>query len=452
VSTKRRRRASGPRAGTQSSASVYRTLLDNGLAVVLCPREHLAQGYVAFYCGVGSRHEQPQNNGTTHVLEHMLFRGSRSFPDATALNAAAEELGGFLEGATYRDHLLFATGCHRSAVGDAIAILGELVQTPRYRGVEVERAILREELLETLDGDGRMVDLDNLTHRAVYGRHGLGLPIEGTLGNVEQLTVPALEAHRRQYLVAANSVLSIAGPLDVPRVLGYARRAFGRMPAGRAPLVDVPPPGASQPVLTYVRDAASQVDIRLSFRAVPAHHPEYPALVMLARILADGLASRMHAELVDRRGLAYALHAGLTTYGDCGLFDFEVSVAPDRAAEAVQEILAFALAAGRFRLSANELARTRRRYRYGIEFMNDSPADLASWFGRATLFGVEREMEGLGVRIHRLREDEVREAARRVFCRRGLAVTAVGELARGEWGRVQRVVDRWGGHAGRDGE
>jgi predicted Zn-dependent peptidase len=215
------------------------------------------------------------------------------------------------------------------------------------------------------------------------------------------------------------------------------------MPAGRAPLISAPPPPRPDPVLRYVRDASSQVDIRLCFRAVPAYDPEYPALVMLARILADGLASRMHAELVDRRGLAYALHAGLTTYADCGLFDFEVSVAPDRAAEAVHGILAFAGKAGRFRFAADELARVRKRYRYGIEFMRDSPADLASWYGRATLFAVEQQMAKLGARFARMQEDALRRAARRVFRREGLVVAAVGELARGEWRRVCRAVDRW---------
>ncbi|MEE8410381.1 MAG: hypothetical protein V3T05_12295, partial [Myxococcota bacterium] len=111
--------------------------------------------------------------------------------------------------------------------------------------------------------------------------------------------------------------------------------------------------------------------------------------------------------------------------------------------EAVKGILDFASAAGRFRFTDGELQRTRRRYRYGIEFMRDSPADLASWYGRATLFGVEREMEALGSRFGRLSDTDIRRAARHVFRRPGLVVAAVGELARGEWRRVQRVVQRW---------
>ena len=196
-------------------------------------------------------------------------------------------------------------------------------------------------------------------------------------------------------------------------------------------------------MLRYVRNASSQVDLRLSFRAAPVSDPHYPALVLLARLLADGLASRMHAELVDRRGLAYALHAGLTTYQDCGLFEFEVAVAPDKAAEAIDALLGFADGAGRLRFSAEERARTLRRFRYSMEFMEDDAADLASWYGRAALFGVENEVTSLESRIAQLDLAAIHAAARRFFSRQGLVVTAVGELVRGEWGRIKKLVDRW---------
>jgi predicted Zn-dependent peptidase len=436
----RRRRDVSPTSVVRGAAAQKRRL-DNGLTVVLCPRPTLAQAYVAVYFGVGSRHETQANNGITHVLEHMLFRGTKSFADPTALNAAAEELGGFLEGATYRDHLVFATGCHPSAVGDAIAILGELVQTPRYRGAEVEKQILREELLETVDARGRMIDIDNITHESVFGRLGLGMPIEGTLKNLERIDRLELEDHRKQYLVGANAVVSVAGPIDPAATLEQVRRAFGRLQTGAAPSEVGPSAPERRPVLTTVRDSGSQIDLRLTFRGVPVQHPEYPALVLLARLLADGLASRMHADLVDRRGLAYALSAGLTTYSDTGLFDFEVAVAPDKAAELCSAILEFASGAERFRYTDSELQRTLRRYQFSMQFMADAAHELASWYGRAALFGIEDETHGLGARIAGLSLADLHGAARRVFRPEGLVVTAVGDLGRSEQRHIRKAID-----------
>jgi len=164
---------------------------------------------------------------------------------------------------------------------------------------------------------------------------------------------------------------------------------------------------------------------------------------MLGRVLGDGLASRMNAELVDRRGLAYSLHAGLTRYADCGLFDFEIAVAPNRAAEAVSALLGFAAGASRFRYTDEELRRVRRRHRFGIEFRGDSVADLASWHGSAVLFGVEGQVDDLPRRIERVDAGAIRAIARRVFRREGLVIAAAGQLARGEWGRVKQAADAW---------
>ncbi|MEM6730018.1 MAG: pitrilysin family protein [Myxococcota bacterium] len=420
---------------------MVRHSLSNGFSVVVCPRPHLSQTYAALFFGVGSRHESAETNGLTHMLEHMLFRGTESYGDATALNAAAEDLGGFLEGATYRDHMMLATGCHPGTTLEALEILGEIALAPRFRSIEVERSILREELLETLDGRGRMVDLDNIAHQTVFGADGLGLPIEGTPKNLARFSEVHLRAQRDRFLVSGNAVLSVAGPVDPAQVIASAEQTFAPMARGEHPQDATPRGPSGRPVFRFVRDASSQIDIRVSFRSVPVHHPEYPALVMLARLLADGLASRMHAELVDRRGLAYALHAGLTTYSDDGLFDFDVSVAPDRASEALQAILDFAEASKRFRFTRAELARARRRYQYGLEFMEDSVADLAAWHGRAALFGYSRDLEALEHRIARVDDTRIRRAASRVFTRGSLVVSAVGELGRGQHRAMKNIID-----------
>lgn len=422
---------------------VVRFRLGNGLELVLCPRPQLAQSYAVLFAGMGSRHETAEDNGLTHVLEHMLFRGTASWDDVTKLNASAEGFGGFLEGATYRDHMLLATACHPTALPDAIQILGELVGSPRYRAMETERAILREELQETLDGEGRMVDLDNLSHRFIFGTHGLGLPIEGTLDNLERFGVADLERHRQRLASARNLVLAVAGPFDLEGMVRVAELALSDLPEGERPPAHTPELVCEAPQLRFVRDLGSQIDVRLSFVAVPMGDPLYAPLSVLSRVLAEGLASRMHAELVDRRGLAYSLNAGLTTYDDCGLFEFEIAVSPHRASEAVQAIVDFARSASRFRYDRDELERVRKRYRYTREFMEDSAADLANWHGRAALFGIERETQELEERMQRVTASELRDAARAVFRPERLSLMAVGELARGEWSRVRHVVDRW---------
>jgi predicted Zn-dependent peptidase len=373
----------------------------------------------------------------------MVFRGTKSFKDATRLNTAAEAIGGYLEGSTYRDHVVFATGCHPSELSQAIRILGELVTTPRYDAIEVERQILREELLEGVDVDGNSVDIDNLSHVQLFGEHGLGQSIEGSQKNLAAVTRAGLEVHRKRHMVGANAVISVAGPVQTESTVELLERAFCKMRAG-APADDTLPPSPNDaPSAMFAYDSASQIDLRLSFRGMSAHEPDYPALVMLGRVLADGLASRMHAELVDRKGLAYALGAGLTTYTDCGLFDFDVAVAPDKAQAALKAILDFARGASRIRYTQDELRRACRRHRYGLEFMRDSAADLTDWHGRAAAFGLEARMASLPEALEAVTPQALRDVARRVFQRRGMAFTAVGPLKKTAWHMLKQHVEDW---------
>lgn len=438
-----RRRRGESHANTGAASAVLRARLANGVRVVMCPRNHLARASVAVLFGFGSRHENAASNGIGHVLEHMVFRGSRCHRDATALNAAAEDLGGDLEGATYRDHLLFGTDAHPSRLTDAVEVLADALLYPRYRAFDVERAILREEMLESLDAQGHMVDLDNLAHATIFGHRGLGLPIEGNLSNLEQFETDDLETYRQQRFLASNATVGVAGPLDPERVIETLEKTLGTLPMDPPPPFETARPPTGDPVLRVVRESASQIDIRVSFRAVPVRHARYAEAVLLAGILTDGLASRLHAQLVDRQGLAYALHGGLTTYLDCGLFEFEVSVAPDRGGEALTAILDFARAARRFRYTDEELRRARHRYRCRMEFMQDDPRLLARRHGRALLFGLDQDLDDLEERFAAVDASALRGIARQVFQREGLVVTAAGHLARGQLQRMRNVLGSW---------
>ena len=379
--------------------------------MVLCPRPHLSQCYVATYFGVGSRHETAEQNGISHVLEHMLFRGTAQLPDATVLNARGRRFRRFPR---WR-HLSRPHGVrHRlpplGARSGRSRILAELVQTPRYQGMEIERAVLREELLETLDSRGRVVDLDNIVHRLAFGSHGLGLPIEGTLPihdgikNGPRSAPPPISRRRQQRLERGRAD-------GCARVLKIAERQSRSLPRGER-AADTGTARATRGAAGALRARlTSQVDMRISFRAVPMHDPSYPGAGDAGRLLADGLASRMHAELVDRRGLAYTLNAGphdlqrrepVRLRGRRG--------ASSRGADR-QDTLGVSPVPAVIRALRRERAgATRRRYRYGVEFMGDSAADLASWYGRAVLFGVEKPMADSASRSA-ADEREVRRAA-----------------------------------------
>ncbi len=414
--------------------------LSNGCRVVICRKPQLASAHVGVYFLVGSRDELAGENGLTHVLEHMLFRGTGSYRDSTALNRAAEDIGGFLEGATYRDHMLLETGCHKGGVEKAISILGEMVTTPRYRSMDVEREIIREEVIGSLNREGKQIDVDNICHQLCFGSRGLGQAIEGTLDNLNAFDVDTLERFKQRWLVSSNCVVAVSGDVDCDATLESMETSFGGLlnvePGERIS----PRLPRSEPVCRFVKDPSSQVDFRLSFRSHTIGEQNYPAQAMLARVLADGMASRMYSELIEKRGLAYSLSAGALTYSDVGLFDFDFTVAPEKAVDTVEAVLQFAKSARRLRYRDEELQRALRRYRFGMEFMNDSASELAGFFGRSQLFGIDQELSQLPQHFERVSSSDLRAVAKEIFAPAGMALVGVGELPRGAATRLRQMV------------
>jgi len=178
---------------------VHRAGLPNGLRVIVVPQPHLHSASVAVLVKVGARHENTRDNGVSHLLEHMLFRGSARYPSAYALNRAIEELGGTLHGATHADFTLFEVTLPPTNVASGISILGELFKHPNFSDLGVEKRIVREEILEYLDEEGREVDPDNLSRELMFGTHPLGMTITGSLDNLEMLGEPELRAHMQRH-------------------------------------------------------------------------------------------------------------------------------------------------------------------------------------------------------------------------------------------------------------
>lgn len=418
-------------------------VLSNGLTVHVLDMPHLHSAYVAYLVRVGSRHERPEENGISHFLEHMLFRGCDGYPDTQALNGAIEDLGGSLDGFTTRDYTGYATAVHPDGLRPALEILGQMMRTPHLRGLTTERRVVREEMLDALDERGRLIEVDALAHEHLFGGHRLGQRIEGLRRNLPHFSRDALHRHRRRHYTGANSVLCIAGRIDRPTERSV-ERAFGPLPAGQRRSDGNRPPVAHSPASMRIRRHRSpQTRVRFSFRTVPEVHRDFPALVWLRRWLDGGLSAHLQTELVHRLGLAYEVSASLDSYSDVGLFDIELAVENDRLPRAVEALGTLVGDVVRREFSTEEIRRVQERYRSSFEFMFDSPSELTGWFGVASLFGHDETPRDRLQRVLAVEPGDVQRAVTRLFDLRRLAVTGVGGADPTTIRAARRALARW---------
>jgi len=423
--------------------AVETTTLDNGLAITTVALPHLHTAVCGMFVKVGSRFETADDNGLSHFTEHMLFRGTERYPTSLALNTAVEDLGSQLHAETGRDYSLFQLALEPERVGDALALLGELFARPRFDDIELERALILEEINEDYDESGIEINADDIARGLVFGSHPLGQRIIGPRGNVERFALADVRRHHAAFYGAANANLCVAGPVEHAAVVAQAGKALGDVPRGARASVPSAPAAHGGPLLEHVEDAGSQTSLSVLFRAVPELDPAYVAMLALWRVLDDGMSTRLHYTLADQKGLAYSIHAGIEPLADAALFEIAGQTANAKVPALVRELFGIldGLRAGK--IAPDELAKARTRFRYETLASIDDAAAMANWFGGTALY---YEPPGLSQRLAQMASvgvDDIVRVAREVLAPEHLAIAAVGTLSRARLGELRSVVTEW---------
>lgn len=432
-----------PVAGVRSPVAghyVRRELLANGIRLTVVPQQHLHTATISVFVRVGSRYESRRNNGLSHFLEHMLFRGNGRFPSAYALNWAVERLGGTLNAATYVDCTELELSLPPENVEFGIAIMADILREPRFEDIDVEKGIVREEILESVDERGRDADIDNLARRQLFGTHALGHTITGSAKNVERFTHADLARHMHRYYVGRNMAVVVSGSVNVLRVAAVVRTQFESLRSGKPARALKPPRLRRGPAVRLVDAGGSQTTIRLSFPTFGESDRRVQALRMLARVLDDGMSTRLHQHICDHRGLAYSVFASLDLYRDVGVLDVGTTVEHSKAPEVIAEILAVLYDLVHTPVSQPELDKACARYRWDIRASLDSAEAMAHHYGTLALYERDGALRRLAHRASDVTRLSVQRVAAEILRPERLFVTCTGALEPALRTRIRRLV------------
>jgi predicted Zn-dependent peptidase len=414
--------------------------LDNGLTVIVAPQPQLHRAHVALYVRVGSRFETAQENGLSHFLEHMLYRGTPRLPHAHDVNLAFESLGGYLYAATQVDFGVFSVTLPAETLADATGLFAEVLMDPIFADIEIEKEIVCEEILEDLDDEGRMIDADNLSRQLIYPDHPLGFTITGDEERVRAFNHGMLANHHARHYNAANSVLVFSGNVDADRAIELANQWFTRMPRGQRVVAAAPVHSQKRARFELVENVSSQTELRVCYRAVPDNSASRPAMDMLMRILDDGMSTRLYHRVCDNKGLCYDVSASFDGYDDDGILDFAAGVQHLRAATVTKEITSLLTDLARTGPTEEELTKARRRHGWDMRTMFDSPDELAGFYGAAFLFDRFETPEERSAKNAAVTSEDIRALADLLAQPDRLNVLAVGLLDDGEDRRLEDVV------------
>jgi len=380
--------ASGVAAGrVRARASVpwERSVLPNGLRVVTQPMPTARSVAVGLFVGVGSRREDEAHAGLSHLLEHLVFKGTRRYPEAGGLSEAIEGCGGSVNAATDRELTIYTARVPAEAASRALEVVADLVLSPLLRGPDLvsEKPVIVDEIRMYIDSPGDHVF--SLFDELLFGGHPLGREIAGTPRSVRRARHDAVLRHWERWYRPPNLVLAAAGAIKHDQVLKAAAGWFEADGSGPVPThlpapLEAPTPAPPGAVRVAFR-RLSQGNLCIGMPGVARDHPDRWALDLLGAVLGDGMSSRLFIELRERRSLTYDVSTFGATYADCGTFGVHAGFDPVQAPALVAAILEQLERVVHEPVSAVELDRARAYTRGRLELRMEETGAVASWLG-----------------------------------------------------------------------
>lgn len=417
----------GSRSRPSSTPRITHQVLPNGLRLNLVHMPGVHRAALDVHVRVGSRYETPRDNGISHFHEHMLHRGIPGHETAHAQALAFEELGAAFGAMTYVDHGALSCSVPVENLARALELTALVCEAPLFNDMALEKGIVREELLEAYDGDGRLVDGPSILRKLCFGAHPLGMPIAGTRSTLSRFDRAVLRRFHRRHYVGEGMVVTLAGPAELNRVGKLAARRFGALPRGRK-VKGSPPPPQREAQFCYVADSGSQTWLGLAFRGPGERDSDEPATELLMRVLDDGNATRLYRALSDERGLCYDVSALYESYADAGVLEIVAECAHTSAHKVLAETLRVLTDLAEHGPDPAELSRVKARLSWQMLELYDMPTELAGFVGQGVLAGSAPTPEARVSELLAVDGERVRAAAARIFQAHQSSLVVVGKL------------------------
>lgn len=416
---------------TETATRYFKETLANGLTLVTVEMPHIHTVEVAMFLRAGLRLENENNNGVSHFLEHMMFRGNGKYPDSVSLNKEFEKIGRELRATTLGEYTFYGFCPHPSRLDRGMELFADFFTDPTFTDIEIERQIILEEYLEELNGNGENVDINYHACKLLYDGTPLAMPTIGTEKNIESIDTEMLRRYFQTYYIPQNMVLVGAGCLSHERFLGLVDRFFSRLPCGgkavskdyfQGSIVE----NQTKPELAFQYDSDSQVQLQICFRSISYNHPNYYTVYLLNRIMDDGVASRLQKALREKLGLVYSIECRATSMSDVGTFDFDVTVRPGKIHQVAQVIFSEIKSFVDSGPLEEELQHVKDRYFHDMDFDRDDPYKQILRYGFTQLYTHEVTVEEERSIIEAITPRDLHDLAKKIFVRNNLNLIVVG--------------------------
>ena len=418
---------------------VERTELPGGLRVLTETMPGVLSATLGIWVGVGSRDEGPAVAGSSHFLEHLLFKGTTS-RSALEIATAMDAVGGEMNAFTAKEHTCYYANVLASDLPLAVAVLSDLVTDAcnTAADVESERTVVLEEIAMRDDEPSDAVH--DLFAETLFGDTPLGRSVLGTVASIEGLTRDDVDGWYRDRYTMPSIVVTAAGRVQHQQLLDLVTAAFGQRLSGDARpaplrLGDAAPEAPARPTGLISR-RTEQTHLLLGTPSMGRLDDRRYAAAVLDAAVGGGMSSRLFQEIREKRGLVYSVGSSLTHYAGSGAFSVYAGCAKKRVPEVlrlVREELARVAADG---LTTAEVTRSKGQLKGGLVLNLEDTGSRMSRLGKSELsYGEYLSVREVLGRLDAVEEDQVRAVAAELFTR-DMCLAVVGPYRESDLDRL----------------
>ena len=313
--------------------------LENGVKIVTVPMSNTNASTVLLLFGAGSRYETPDIAGSSHLFEHLLFKGTEKRKTPKEIAQVVESKGGILNAYTDKESTGYWCKVPSTSYKEGIEVLIDMAKQPliREEDLSMEKNVVYEEIKAYLDSASSRAS--NKSDENLWPNQPMGVDIAGSIETVEATSREDLMKYLKQQYTASNTVLVVTGNIDEKSVIDIAKKNFEGFREGEPLKYEKSYYNNEGPLTVLDKMETNQTHLTLAFKNYSMKDASRYSSSVLSVILGGGMTSRLFEQVREKRGLAYSVSANAHFYSDCGVFYIDAGVAPENTEETFKVII-----------------------------------------------------------------------------------------------------------------
>jgi predicted Zn-dependent peptidase len=416
------------------------TELDNGFRIISSRLIDVDSLAIGIWIKTGGRYENRHNQGISHLMEHMLFKGTKT-RSCQALKRSIESKGGAFNAFTSEENVCYYVKILSGRLALASGILADMILNPALKkeDMEKEKRVIFEEIRMYIDLPMHYVN--DLLDSIIWPDHPLGLPLAGTYETVKAITRNDLIKQKKQFYAPNNMIAVACGNISHADLVDIMKGLFAKERPVKQHIIEKPAPCAKKASMKFIHKETEQTHLCLGLRGVSNKHPQRYALSLLSIILGGNMSSRLFNEIREKRSLAYEIGASQKTLSDTGSFFIHAGVDNKKLHQAVSIIIYELEKIKSHLVTKREFSMAKEYFKSGLLMAMESTLSNMMFFGdQITSADRVQTKEAILKGIDKVTPFDIQRIAKRLFNRKALRLAFIGPQSEKELSDIKRLL------------